>query len=122
MRRGSISRVWLWSCLLIMLSVTPSLAQGGDGGAIISQFLGTSLGPELPPNTGPIPPDMGGAVGPNDVVQMLNGSFTVYSPAGTVLNPKTTDAQFWLNAGVSSNIVGTGLSDPRIIYDPTSQR
>jgi hypothetical protein len=119
MRWGSISCAWLWAALLITLSATPSLAQGGDGGAIISQFLGTSLGPELPPNTGPIPPDMGGAVGTNQVVQMLNGSFTVYSRAGAVLD-RTTDADFWLNAGVSSSIVKTGLSDPRIIYDPSS--
>jgi hypothetical protein len=125
MRRKLLPCIALWSCLLVVLSA-PSLAQGGDGGEIISQFLGTSLGPELPPNTGPIPPDMGGSVGTNQmgqeqVVQMLNGSFTVYSGAGTVLN-RTTDSTFWLNAGVPANIVGTGLSDPRIIYDPNSQR
>jgi hypothetical protein len=119
MRQGSMSCVWLWSSLLIMLSATPSLAQGGDGGAIISQFLGVSRGPELPQGTGPIPPDMGGSVGTNQVVQMLNGSFTVYSRAGAVLD-STTDSTFWKNAGVSSSIVDTGLSDPRIIYDPSS--
>jgi hypothetical protein len=54
---------------------------------------------------------------------MLNGSFTVYSRQGAILpSPITgpTDSSFWLSAGVPSTIVGTGLSDPRIIYDPSS--
>jgi hypothetical protein len=45
----------------------------------------------------------------------------VYSRAGSVLD-STTDSTFWQNAGVSPNILSNGLSDPRIIYDPTSQR
>ena len=56
---------------------------------------------------------------------MLNGSFTVFDRAGSV-QTQTTDASFWLstdpgNAQLQS-IIATGLSDPRIIYDPTSQR
>jgi hypothetical protein len=45
----------------------------------------------------------------------------VYSRAGNVLD-STTDSTFWQNAGVSTNILSNGLSDPRIIYDPTSHR
>ncbi len=64
---------------------------------------------------------MGGSVGPDQVVQLLNGSYTVYSRAGNVL-VRTTDSSFWLNAGAPASIVNTGLSDPRIIYDPYSGR
>ena len=100
-----------------MLSATPSLAQGGDAGEIASQFTGTSCSQPCTLT----PPDMGASVGPSQVVQILNGSYTVYSRAGNVLD-STTDSTFWQNAGVSTNILSNGLSDPRIIYDPTSQR
>jgi hypothetical protein len=119
MRQRSMLWAWLCSCLLIILSATPSLAQGegGDGGEIASQFKGTPCSQpcEL------TPPDMGASVGPGQVVQMLNGSFTVYSRTGNLLD-QTTDGTFWANAGVPSSILANGLSDPRIIYDPTSQR
>jgi hypothetical protein len=117
MYQRSTSCVWLWSCLLIMLSGTPSLAEGGDAGEIASQFTGTSCSQPCTLT----PPDMGASVGPGQVVQILNGSYTVYSRAGGVLD-STTDSTFWQNAGVSRNILSNGLSDPRIIYDPNSQR
>jgi hypothetical protein len=114
-------RFALWLCLLITLSAPPSLAQGGDGGEIARQFQGA-------PCSSPCtltPPDMGGSVGPGQVVQFLNTSFTVFDRTGNVLN-QLSDANFWLstdpgNAQLQS-IVASGLSDPRIIYDPTSGR
>jgi hypothetical protein len=65
---------------------------------------------------------MGGAVGPTGVAQFVNGTFADYSTNGTLQAPRMTDSTFWLNAGISSTIVNTGLSDPRIIYDPGSSR
>ena len=90
MYQRSISCVGLWSCLLIMLSATPSLAEGGDAGEIASQFTGTSCSQPCTLT----PPDMGASVGPGQVVQILNGSYTVYSRAGSVLD-STTDSTFW---------------------------
>jgi len=110
-----------------MISATPSLAEeGGGGGEIARQFQGTAC--SSPCNL--TPPDMGGSVGPSQVVQMLNGSFTVYSRQGAVLpSPMTgtgTDSSFWLSTNPTdqtlATIVGTGLSDPRVIYDPSSKR
>jgi hypothetical protein len=43
----------------------------------------------------------------------------VYDRAGNVLT-LMTDKSFWTNAGVDQGIVNTGLSDPRVIYDPSS--
>lgn len=119
MRRGTNSSVWLWSCLLIMLSAMPSLAQdSGGGGEIARQFQGTACGSPCALT----PPDMGASVGPDQVVQMLNGSFTVYSRQGAVLD-STSDASFWTSTDPTlATIVGTGLSDPRVIYDPISKR
>jgi hypothetical protein len=54
---------------------------------------------------------------------MLNGSFTVYSRQGAVLD-RMSDSSFWTSTNPTDQtlaaIVGTGLSDPRIIYDPSS--
>ena len=117
MHQRSMQCVWLWSCLLIVLSATSALAQGGDGGAVASQFLGA---PCSQPCT-LTPPDMGASVGPGQVVQILNGSYAVFSRTGNVLD-HTTDSIFWQNAGVSTSILSNGLSDPRIVYDLNSQR
>ena len=78
-------------------------------------FTGTTL-----PQSGFIPPDTMGAVGPNHIVELLNGRYAVYDKtngnplAGISLN------QFWTNAGV--NPAGAFAFDPRILYDPYSQR
>jgi hypothetical protein len=121
MLRNSISWVFLWAGLLMLFATAPSLAEGGDAGEIASQIQGPSLSHDLGSGLGETPPDMGGAVGPNQLAQILNGSYTVFTRAG-FQQVHTTDSDFWLSAGVSSSIVNTGLSDPRIIYDPNSQR
>jgi hypothetical protein len=121
MRQGLLPCIALWSCLLIVLSA-PSLAQGGDGGAIARQFQGAAC-PSSPCML--TPPDMGGSVGPGQVVQFLNSSFTVYDRNSNVLQTQS-DATFWQNTNPDDaqlkSIIATGLSDPRIIYDPSSQR
>ena len=121
MRQRLMPCIALWLCLLIMLSAPPSLAQGGDGGAIARQFQGASCSSPCTLT----PPDMGASVGPGQVVQMLNGSFMVFDRAGNV-QTQTTDANFWLSTNPGDpqlqSIINTGLSDPRIIYDPSSQR
>jgi hypothetical protein len=67
------------------------------------------------------PPDTDGAVGPNDYVQFINGRFAVFSKTGTLRKSEGDDA-FWSAAGVSAALVNQGVSDPRIIYDPLSDR
>jgi autotransporter-associated beta strand protein/T5SS/PEP-CTERM-associated repeat protein len=66
------------------------------------------------------PPDVMGAVGLNNYAEFLNGSFTVYNKAGTQVQ-RISDGTFWNNAGISGVSTST-LSDPRILYDPASQR
>lgn len=66
------------------------------------------------------PPDSDGAIGPNHFVQFINGRFSVFDKANGTKVLDLTDAAFWNNAGVST--AGFNISDPRIIYDPLSQR
>lgn len=73
-----------------------------------------------------IPPDTMGAVGPNHFVELINGSYRVYDKFG-VNNPNGTRTPlfssslnaFWSNAGVAPQ---NFAFDPRIVYDPFSQR
>src|SRR5262245_41423670 len=69
------------------------------------------------------PPDTDGAVGPSHYVQFINGYYAIYTKAGVRLGGfPISDNQFWNNAGISTSITNTGLSDPRILFDPLSDR
>jgi hypothetical protein len=68
-----------------------------------------------------IPADANGAIGPRHFVEFINGSFVVYNKTNGVSTKRISDTKFWSNAGVvlSPSDVTT---DPRIVYDPLSQR
>ena len=89
-----------------------------------TNFTGNNLADAEALGTGAFgPPDTDGSVGVSDYVDFTNGQFTVYAKStGSVIGSKITDSTFWLNAGIPSASVNVGISDPRIIYDPTSQR
>jgi hypothetical protein len=72
-------------------------------------------------NSSALPPDPNGAIGPDHFVEFINGSVTVYLKTNGVSVISISDKQFWANAGVTLSI-DAGVSDPRIIYDPTVQR
>jgi hypothetical protein len=64
------------------------------------------------------PPDTMGAVGPNHVVELINGRFAAYDRTGSLQTSSTLDA-FWTGAGLS---VDSFSFDPRIVYDAFSSR
>jgi hypothetical protein len=104
--------------------VTLALLAAGTARAdsIAFQFSGLK---QSAPGSGVIPPDTMGSVGPNFFFETLNSQFQAYSTStGAAVGPALTNAQFWQNAGISSTVTnsGNGLSDPRVIYDPSSQR
>jgi hypothetical protein len=67
------------------------------------------------------PPDSNGAVGPVHFVELINGRFSVFNKSDGAKVKTMTDVNLWTQAGVS--IPNTWLAtDPRIIYDPVSQR
>jgi len=64
------------------------------------------------------PPDTMGAVGPDHIVELINGRYSVYRKQDGVLLQTSTLSEFWSNAGLAFFFV----FDPRILYDPVSQR
>ena len=64
------------------------------------------------------PPDTMGAVGPNNFVVTQNDGFAIFDKSGALVSSMTPE-QFWTTALGSAP---GGLTDPRIVYDPMSQR
>jgi hypothetical protein len=69
-----------------------------------------------------IPPDTDGAVGPNHIVELLNDHYSIFRKSdGVRLNPVTDrDVEFWNQAGIPITDP-PGLTDPRVIFDKSSQ-
>lgn len=84
-------------------------------------MLAFSVGTEFTAssNTGFTPPDTMGAVGPNQIVELINGRYAVYNKAGLQQTATSLD-QFWINAGV--NPAGAFAFDPRVLYDAAGGR
>ncbi len=70
-------------------------------------------------SSGFIPPDTMGTVGPNHIVEILNGVFAIYDKTTGAVLQRTTLDQFWMSTGVAGPF---GTFDSRIVFDPTSQR
>lgn len=66
------------------------------------------------------PPDPDGDVGPNNYVQMLNVSFSVYDKTGTVLSGPTDIGDLWAGFAVSDCAVDSG--DPIVLHDQLADR
>ncbi len=80
--------------------------------------MGTSFTGSSIFDSGFIPPDTMGAVGPNHIVELINGRFAAYDRTGAIQQSSSLNG-FWTNAGVTP----TGNSfDPRIVYDQHSGR
>jgi hypothetical protein len=67
-------------------------------------------------NTGWRPPDTHGTVGPNHVVEVVNGGITIFTKTGTAL-ASTTINNFWAPVGSQ-----TFVFDPRVLFDSYSGR
>ena len=69
-----------------------------------------------------IPPDTMGAVGPNHIVQMINGRFDVYNKStGVEVFTRSLDG-FWTTVAGLTIPTGDRTFDPRIVYDLASGR
>ena len=89
------------------------------GAAVVGPFnpqtVGTSfLGVQLS-ESGYIPPDSMGDVGPTQVLMHENGRIKVFDKAGSLGGLNVTDATFWAS-------VTAGISDPEVRYDRLSGR
>jgi hypothetical protein len=80
-------------------------------------FTGSTYGV----NSAALPPDPNGAIGPKHFVEFINGTFAVYNRTNGHSVQRKTDIKFWSDAGLIIS-PDSGVSDPRVIYDPISQR
>jgi hypothetical protein len=68
-----------------------------------------------------IPADNSGAVGLKQIVQVTNQGFVVYDKATGQVQQKTSLDSFWRSTGLPA-ANATNNFDPRVLFDPTSQR
>jgi hypothetical protein len=79
-------------------------------------FLAQEDGPKIGTTTVTIPPDTMGAVGVDKVFTQTNSNFRIHDKTtGAPLSTVNSDT-FWAPAG------GTGVFDPRVLYDPYNNR
>jgi hypothetical protein len=71
-------------------------------------------------DSGRNPPDTMGAVGEEHVVELINGRYSVYRKSNGIQVQTSSLNNFWTNAGVTPT--GRFAFDPRVLYDPFSQR
>ncbi len=107
---GGMSFVTLCWCVLLSGPLAGASAQGFSIGA---NFTSVTLA-----ESGRIPPDSMGSVGPEHVAVLINGRFSVHDKSGTVQLAKSLN-QFWIDSGVTP--AGSHAFDPRILYDSHSQ-
>jgi hypothetical protein len=68
------------------------------------------------------PPDMGGAVSQDHVVQLTNGGIAIFNKQGQRLSYQTNES-FLTAAGIAPADIGSsGAFDPRLVYDTSTQR
>jgi Bacterial Ig-like domain len=89
-------------------AITPSQAVTPS----TTNFLGAKTS-----ESGFVPPDSMGSVGPSQVVVFVNGVFKVFDKQGNQVVPNISDATFW--APVRN---GSEPTDPGVEYDRLSQR
>ncbi len=83
----------------------------------VTGFTGLYEGANLAATGGELePPDQGLAVYANQVFEIINNSLEIFSANGSVLAGPVANTTFF------NNNAGYTLSDPHVIYDPTTQR
>ncbi|MDB6022570.1 MAG: hypothetical protein JWQ04_2427 [Pedosphaera sp.] len=105
---------WL-ICSLLLLTGEPLPAQIGL--AIGQNFTSSTYGV----NSSALPPDANGAIGPRHFMEFINGTVAVYNKTNGVRLQRKTDVKFWSDAGLIIS-PDSAVTDPRVIYDPASQR
>lgn len=104
----------------IALAITTALGTATSARALTTVTIGANFTGTNTSQSGFYPPDTMGAVGPSHIVELINGSYAVYNKSGTIQGSRVTLDRFWLNAGVDP--AGNFAFDPRVVYDPFSQR
>ncbi|MBM3956097.1 MAG: hypothetical protein FJ309_16055 [Planctomycetes bacterium] len=110
----------------IALALLACAASAPDGGALAqapSFTLGANFNGSSINQSGFIPPDTMGAIGPSDYVELINGRFARYGKTGVQQEARSLDS-FWntaLAAGGGGSVQSFSF-DPRVMYDRHSGR
>jgi hypothetical protein len=96
-------------------------AGGAASGTLVVQVGQNFTGSTYGVNTFARPADGDGAIGPAHFVELINGRFAIYAKADGALVQSTSDVGFWLSSGITIPS-GQEVSDPRVVFDPASQR
>lgn len=102
---------------LATLFVVFAGSSAGAQAVLFQNFTGSVRGID----TGFIPPDTMGAVGPNHYVELINGRYSAYRKTDGVRVQTSSLDQFFLNGGLAS-INPTSSFDPRVMFDASSGR
>ena len=105
---------WFLAVVVCGLLALPARAQQTG-----TNFTGSTIN-----QSGFIPPDTMGAVGPDHVVELINGAYAVYNKTDGSMITRVSLDTFWTNAGVplDGSANPNFRFDPRIVYDAHSQR
>ncbi len=104
---------------LLMTSLFLLAAVAAQGQATIQIGLNYT-GSSYLLNSQALPPDPNGVIGPGRFMEFINGSVAVYNRTNGASVQRKSDLKFWADAGL--NVSAIAISDPRVIYDPTTQR
>ena len=117
---SSHRRLGLTTGLLAFGLLTTTLPSAKAQTATIFQnFAGTSF--DQAGNS--VPPDTMGAKGVNNqFAEFINGSFANFNTSTGTLVSRVSDSAFWQSAGIDSGTLGSRLSDPRLVFDNSTQR
>lgn len=105
-------RCAVFSLMLVAIASFPSFSWGAP--TVGRNFAGDTIN-----QSNFIPPDTMGAVGPNHIVELINGRYSAYNKTtGANVQTSTLNA-FWTAAGAAPT---SNSFDPRVLYDPFSSR
>ena len=112
-----VKNCWLWGCLLGGVFLGSMRAPAQVTVQIGLNFTASTYGD----TSSALPPDANGAIGPSQFVEFINGEFAVFNKANISSPVRSVDVDFWSAAGV--NVPSDdAVTDPRVIYDSSSQR
>jgi hypothetical protein len=112
-----MSRKWLSAFrITLKLLVAGALILAANTSARATVQLGTGFNGLAQQDTWWWPNDPNSAVGPNYVVEIINGVYRIYTKSGTLISTNDTDNLF---KSINPNV---GTLDPNIFYDNIAQR
>ena len=116
MKQGRINPRW-GICWLVLCGLLSTAA----GNAQVTVQIGLNFtGSSYITNSQALPPDPNGVIGPTRFLEFVNGAVAVYNRTNGVSVQRKSDLKFWADAGL--NVSAIDVTDPRVIYDPNSQR